>query len=208
MVEVEFRKPVYEGDSLTVVTEAVTGSPNERHYRVRASGEDGVERVRMETWRPALFPEIHPLAHVVPADWEGEKQLRTWERMRLHEPFRALRYQVTQADNDNWCAQLHDEMPLYRTGAAPPLHPTLTLRHVQMNSTHQFIGDSAVHGQTRALIRRLLRVGQQIEVRTTPVEKYEKKGNHWVKLYSVVWADGEVALEQFHKQIFKLRGAE
>jgi len=207
MVELDFRKPVHSGDRIQVFTEPDPKSPNARAYRLRAVGEDGVERVRMQTWCPNDWPEVHPLADLPPVEWEGEKQRRSWELMKLHQPFRALRYTPTLEENRSWCAQLHDDLPIYVTGDAPPLHPTFAMRHVQMCSTNQFLGDSAVHDSTRAIIRKALRVGQQIEVRNVPVEKYEKKGNHWVVMYSVVRADGEVALEQFHKQIFKMRGS-
>ena len=52
--------------------------------------------------------------------------------------------------------------------------------------------------------RRLLWVGQEIEVRAVPVEKSRKKGHQIVSLYVLMLADGEPALEITHRAIFSI----
>ena len=41
-----------------------------------------------------------------------------------------------------------------------------------------------------------------------PVDKWDKKGNHWVTIYCAVRTGDQVCAEIYHTQIFKLRGTE
>jgi len=41
-----------------------------------------------------------------------------------------------------------------------------------------------------------------------PVEKWEKKQNHWLTVYCAVRRAGELCAEIYHTQIFRVRGFE
>ena len=71
------------------------------------------------------------------------------------------------------------------------LHPAHVLRLIQLGYTNQFIGESAVHSSSRAVIRRMLRIGDPVHVLTVPLEKWEKKQNHWLTIYCAI-RSGEV----------------
>jgi hypothetical protein len=52
--------------------------------------------------------------------------------------------------------------------------------------------------------RRILRIGDDIEIRTLPVEKWERKGHQFVRLYIAYVVDGAPATESFHTAIFRI----
>ena len=81
------------------------------------------------------------------------------------------------------------------------------LRLIQLGYSNQFIGESAVHSSSRAVVRRMLRIGDPVHVLTVPLSKWEKKQNHWLTIYCAIRSGGEVCAEVFHTQIIRLRGA-
>lgn len=211
VVEVQFLKPVCEGDRLRIETLPIPGRDKERAFQVTAYNETMANEVaaRMQTSTPSPFPAVEPTANLKPNEWEGEvTQRRTWDVVIVDQPYRSLRSTLSTADNEKWKSILEDDLPIYFEGEHPPIHPAHVLRQVQLGSTHQYKGDNAVHGSTKAVIHKMLRVGDAVQVLTVPTAKWDKKGNHWVTIYCAVRTGGQVCAEIFHTQIFKLRGAE
>ncbi len=209
LIYVKFLSVVCEGDRLRVETQPVEGRENT--FRVVAYNESngGVPAAEMETSIPRELPPLDPHAALQPNEWEGPvTQARTWDAVVIDKPYRSLRYTLSTTDNVHWKKILGDDLPIYYEGDRPALHPTHVLRQVQLASTNQYRGDSAVHGWTRAVVRKMLRIGDTVNVLAVPVEKWDKKGNHWLRMYSAVRVNGETYAEMFHCQIFKVRGSE
>jgi hypothetical protein len=178
-------------------------------YNETAGGEIAA---KLQTSRPDPFPAVDANAAIPPNEWEGPvTQRRTWDNIVVGKAYRSLHATLAAADNEYWTRTLDDDLAIYRVdhgGAHPPLHPAHVLRQVQLGYNNQFIGESAVHSSGRAVIHRMLRVGDPVQVLTVPVNKWEKKQNHWLTVYCAVRSRGEVCAEIFHHQIIKLRGAE
>jgi acyl dehydratase len=211
VMDVKFLSVVCEGDKLRVETSPIEGREGEKAYKVTAYNEsnEGKAAAYMETSMPAILPPIEPHAAREPNEWEGPvKERRSWDVIVVDKAYRSLRSTLSVDDNAHWGKVLGDDLPIYYEGKAPAIHPTHVLRQVQIASTNQYIGDNAVHGSTKAVVRRMLRVGDPIQVLTVPTAKWERKGNHWVTLYCAIRSGGEVCAEMFHTQIFKLRGTE
>ena len=211
VVNVQFLKPVCEGDRLRIETQPMAGREQERAFQVTAYNETMANEVaaRMEATTPTPFPAVDAAASLKPNEWEGPvTQRRTWDVVEVNKPYRSLRSTLSTADNETWKRILEDDSPIYYQGDRPPIHPAHVLRQVQLGSTNQYKGDNAVHGSTRAVIHRMLRVGDPIHVLTVPTAKWDKKGNHWVTIYCAVRTGDQVCAEIYHTQIFKLRGAE
>ena len=211
VTDVKFVKPVCEGDRLRIETLPVAGREHERAFEVTAYNASMGNEVaaHMTTAAPAPFPKVDAAAALAPNEWEGPvTQRRTWDNIVIGHAYRSLRLELGFQDNAYWQTVLEDDLPLYRQGARAPLHPAHVLRLVQLGYNNQFIGDNAVHSSSRAVIRRMLRVGDRVHILTVPLQKWEKKQNHWLTVYCAVRVDGEVCAEVFHTQIIKLRGAE
>ncbi len=211
LIDVKFLSVVCEGDRLRVETLPIPGREGEKAFKVTAYNEsnEGKPAAYMETSMPATLPEVDSHALMLPNEWEGPvTERRSWDVIVVDKPYRSLRSTLSVADNAHWHKVLEDDLPIYYEGAAPAIHPTHVLRQVQLASTNQYIGDNAVHGSTRAVVRRMLRVGDPIQMLTVPTAKWEKKGNHWVTLYCAIRSGPQVCAEMYHTQIFKLRGTE
>lgn len=209
LLEVKFLSIVCEGDVLRVETEAIGGQPDSFKVTAYNESNQGKAAAYMETSIPPELPAVDDSSRLAPIEWDGPvTERRSWDVVVVGRPYRSLRSVLAVRDNDHWCNVLGDDLELYRGSSNPPIHPTHVLRQVQLASTHQYRGDNAVHASTKAVVRKLLRVGDPIEMLTVPTAKWEKKGNHWVTLYCAVKSAGEVCAEIYHTQIFKLRGTE
>jgi len=211
VIDVKFLKPVCEGDRLRIETLPVAGREQERAFAVTAYNETMGNEVaaRMTTEAPNPFPNADPSATLAPNEWEGPvTQRRTWDNIVIGQAYRSLRLELGAQDNAYWQGVLEDDLPLYCQGNRAPLHPAHVLRLVQLGYNNQFIGDNAVHSASRAVIRRMLRVGDQVHILTAPLAKWEKKQNHWLTVYCAISVAGDLCAEVFHTQIIKLRGAE
>lgn len=209
LIYVKFLSVVCEGDRLRIETFPVEGKA--KTFKVTAYNESngGIAAAEMETSIPAELPPLEPQAALQPNEWEGPvTEPRVWDNVIIDKPYRSLRYTLSTEDNAHWKKVLGDELPIYYEGDRPALHPTHVLRQVQLASTNQYKGDTAVHGWTRAVVRKMLRIGDAVNVMAVPVEKWDKKGNHWVRMYCAVRVNGETYAEMFHCQIFKVRGSE
>ena len=211
VVEVKFMKPVCEGDRLRVETLPLVGRERERAFEVTAYNEsmDNEVAARLSTLVPDPFPAIDAAAALPPNEWDGPvTKSRTWDNIVIGQAYRSLRLRLSAQDNAYWKGVLEDDLPIYERTEHPPLHPAHVLRLVQLGYSNQFIGDNAVHSSSKAVIRRMLRVGDPVHILTVPLEKWDKKQNHWLTIYCAIRSNDEVCAEVYHTQIIKLRGAE
>jgi acyl dehydratase len=211
VIEVKFIKPVCEGDTLRIETLPVAGREQEQAYEVTAYNETMNSEIaaRMQTSAPTSFPDVDPTASLAPNEWEGPvTQRRTWDNIVLGKAYRSLRLTLSAEDNAYWQGVLEDDLPIYARDTRPPIHPSQVLRLVQLGYNNQFIGDNAVHSSTKAVVRRMLHVGDPVHLLTVPLAKWDKKQNHWLTIYCAVRSNDEVCAEIYHTQIIKLRGSE
>jgi len=211
VVEVKFVKPVCEGDRLRVETLPIAGREREHAFEITAYNESMGDEVaaRLFSSVPDPFPAIDAAAALQPNEWDGPVTLRrTWDNIVIGQAYRSLHLRLSAQDNAYWKSVLEDDLPIYLLGEHSPIHPAHMLRLVQLGYSNQFIGDNAVHSSSKAVIRRMLRVGDAVHVLTVPIEKWEKKQNHWLTIYCAIRSNDEVCAEVYHTQIIKLRGAE
>lgn len=210
-IEVKFLRPVCPGDRIRMETAAVPGEEGGQTFDVTMYNEtaDNEVSAKLRSSVPSPFPAVDATANEKPNEWEGPvTRRRTWDTVVTGKAYRSLRLTLAAADNEFWTHALDDDLAIYREGERPPLHPAHVLRLIQLGYNNQFIGESAVHSSSRAVIRRMLRVGDPVHVLTVPLTKWEKKQNHWLTIYCAVRSGGEVCAEIFHTQIIRLRGAE
>jgi len=211
VVEAKFIKPVCEGDRLRVETLPIAGREKEHAFEITAFNESVGNEVaaRLSTSAPDPFPAIDAVAALPPNEWDGPVTLRrTWDNIVIGQAYRSLHLRLSSQDNAYWKGVLEDDLPIYECAEHPPIHPAHVLRLVQLGYSNQFIGDNAVHSSSKAVIRRMLRVGDSVHILTVPIEKWEKKQNHWLTIYCAIRSNDEVCAEVYHTQIIKLRGAE
>ena len=67
-----------------------------------------------------------------------------------------------------------------------------------------FVLPAWLHTGSRMTLRKPIKVGQDIDVRAIPVQKWDRKGHQFIKLYIAMWVGEEVALDVEHTAIFKI----
>jgi hypothetical protein len=201
--EVSFAKPAYEGEEL-----AVSLSAGGAGHSLTCTNEAGVELARMQAGMPAASSSPDPRASIAPASPLAERPEATWDLMVIGEPFPALDWRPTAGENLAWCDDVCDDLPLYRDGNAPFLHPGFVLRQANFVLRNRFLLPAWIHTGSRIVFHEALRAGTVYEVRAIPEEKWQRKGHELVRLYVAIRAGAQVAAEILHTAIYRPRRAE
>ena len=202
--EVSFARPAYEGELLTV---AAT-SAGDAALDLTCANEAGEELARLRAGIVATSAESDPRAWNPPAAPLTERPEASWELMRVGEPFPALAWKPSVEENGTWCEDMRDDLPLYRKGPEPCLHPGLVLRQANYVLKNRFVLPAWIHTRSRLSFHEVLRVGPEYEVRAIPEEKWARKGHEFVRLYVAVLAARRVVAEILHTAIFRPRRAD
>ncbi len=202
--EVVFAKPAYEGELLSVRTAPAADANS---YAITCVNEQGVELARMsaQLHNSPLAPDAR--ATQEPAAATGERPFVTWELMEIGKPFPSLEWNPTRAENLEWCADVRDELTIYRQGVAPVLHPGFVLRQANLVLRNRFTLPAWIHTGSRIAFHAAAHTGEAFEVRAIPEEKWLRKGHEFVRLYVCILRDARVVAEIMHTAIFRPRKA-
>lgn len=202
--EVAFAKPAYDEELLTIRTQPDRSQP--QAFELTCHNEDGAELARMRAELPDAPPEPDSRAAIPPAEPIGARPLVTWDLMAIDQPFPALNWHPSREDNAAWCADVRDDLPIYREGSTPLLHPGLVLRQANFILRHRFTLPAWIHTGSRITFHHPLRAGGAYEVRAIPEQKWERKGHQFVRLYvAILNASERVHVEVLHTAIFNPR---
>jgi hypothetical protein len=225
IAEVSFARPAYEGELLTVTSRIAgetvggegpvdlrvggndAGGSNEKDGVIEliCSNEEGVELARMSSYIPASSPDVDPRSDTAPAAPIPDRPLVSWDLMEIGKPFPALRWAPTAADNAQWCADVCDDLAIYRTGGDAPIHPGFVLRQANYVLRNRFTLPAWIHTGSRIVFHEVLRIGREYEVRAIPEEKWERKGHQFVRLYVAFRSGKQTMAEVAHTAIFNPR---
>lgn len=203
ILDVIFLKPAYQDDLLTIQTENVGGNAQARNHLTSAFNESGKQIAKLESWSPAELPPINKLASAVGVQQGSERLEISWELININQPAPVYAWQPSEQDNMEKVVAQRDQTALYLSDSGL-IHPCTLLDACNKALMRMFILPAWIHTGSRVCLRKALRVGQVIEVHMTPIEKWERKGHQFIKLYIAMWTDGEVAVEVEHTAIFRL----
>ena len=193
-VSVRFLKPAYDGDALTV-THEIAGDTHTVRCHAR-----GILLVELHT-RP-LDPDDGP-AIIEPGAPFSQRPEIEWDNVTVGESFPAWTWTPDAVENAESAARVDDRLACYRTGV---LHPHAILGTANRAFTRRYVLPAWIHVGSVVRFRRLLRVGDEIEVHTVPTRKWRRKGHEFVDLGIAYVVDGEVATEIEHTSIFRIAG--
>lgn len=191
-VSVRFLKPAYDGDLLTVTHDAADGTHAVGcHARGILLAELRTRPLEHDT-EPALVEPGAPVDH---------RPEIAWDNVTVGEPFPAWTWSPDAVANAESAAQVEDGLACYRTGV---LHPHAILGTANRAFIRRYLLPAWIHVGSVVRFRRLLRVGDQIEVRTVPTRKWRRKGHEFVDLGIAYVVNGDVATEIEHTSIFRI----
>lgn len=206
VLDVIFLKPAYHDDLITVSTENLGQESTQRSHLTQAHNEAGTLLARLESWLPNQLPSINDRAEMQSGKSEEERKEISWDAIRLDEPAPYYLWQPAETDNAERIAAQRDQSEVY-SGSDGFIHPYYLLDACNKALMRMFYLPAWIHTGSKLVLRKGLRAGQDIEVRTVPIEKWERKGHQFIKLYIAMWESGDVALEVEHTAIFKLADA-
>lgn len=196
-VTTRFLKPAYHGETIHVTDEI---DESERCV-VECRNASDVLLATLECALESSQPPVDERAAIAGDTRPTERVEISWDTVRVGEPFTRYVWKPDAEHNREYAARLDDTTALFRRGV---LHPHAILAQANQVLVRQFIMPAWIHTGSEARFRQLLRVGDEIEVRAVPMEKWEKKGHQFVKLYIALWVRGQVAAEIFHTAIFRV----
>jgi len=196
-VTTRFVKPAYHGETISV-TDRETGTET---LAVECTNSAGVLLATLECRIEANQPAVDSHAHVSgPTEPDARVEI-AWDTVHVDEPFARYVWKPDDALNREYAARVDDDTQLFQQGT---LHPHAILSQANQVLVRRFVMPAWIHTGSELRLRKLLRVGDEIEVRAVPLEKWERKGHQFIKLYVAYVVGGEVAAEIFHTAIFRV----
>jgi acyl dehydratase len=195
-VTTRFLKPAYDGERLTITHQECDGK-----VLVECHNGAGVLLANLECTLPSEAADLDARAGVTAPAVSTERAEITWDSIHVDEPLPTYRWQPDVVHNCEYAARLDDETAIFQQGV---LHPHAILSQANQALVRRFIMPAWIHTGSEIRFRKMLRVDDEIEVRSIPIEKWERKGHQFIKLYIAYWLRGEVATEIYHTAIFRV----
>jgi acyl dehydratase len=85
-------------------------------------------------------------------------------------------------------------------------HPHWLLAVANQALVREYVMPAWIHVGSEIRMHRLLKVNETVEVRAVPLEKWERKGHQFIRLYLSYTRDDELTTEIFHTAIFRVAG--
>jgi acyl dehydratase len=203
VLDVLFLKPAYQDDLLAIETENVGADVRERKHRTSAVNAESLLIARLDSRLPAKLPPINALAHAVGEPAQTERTEITWDLIDIDRPAPAYSWNPSEQDNMERVNAQRDQAALY-FGGSGLIHPYYLLDACNKALKRMFILPAWIHTGSRIILRKALHAGQAIKIHAVPIEKWERKGHQFIKLYIAMWSDDEVAVEVEHSAIFRI----
>ncbi len=203
IMDVIFLKPAYQDDLLTVTTSETKTETSKRNCISNITNEQGVLLAKLESWLPLELPNIDELSDIDCPTSESPRKEIAWDSIKLNVPAPIFQWIPTEAENQSHVSAQRDQAPCYQ-GAAAYIHPYFLLDACNQALMRMFILPAWIHVGSKIIIRTPLKLGQTIAMKTVPIDKWERKGHQFIKLYIAMLIDGAVAVEVEHTAIFKI----
>ena len=195
--DVRFAKPAYDSELLTVSSTGTT------EFDLTCNNEQGVELARMHATLPDTAGVADARGDIAPAPPISERPEVTWDLMEINKPFPALIWQPARADNEQWCRDNREALPIFNEGDYPLLHPGFILRQGNYVLRNRFLLPAWIHTASRIRFLKAARVGPAYEIRAIPEEKWNRKGHEFARLFVAIRCEGRTVAEILHEMIFR-----
>jgi acyl dehydratase len=202
--QVRFVKPFYEGDQVVVSATVNRADDHGLVLDLRSTNAGGVDcGVGTATLPAAASPS--PSLDAVPAGPSGQARVPvSWDAVVVGEPLPILTMTVSPPDNQDYCRTHGDDLAIYQ-GEHGYVHPGWLLRQCNRIFSEHFILGPWIHVASDITSYRPCRVGEVLEIRGVPTDKFERKGHQFVILDVLTLAGGEPAQQVKHTCIFRPR---
>jgi len=193
--QTRFFKPAYHGDRLIIALEETDDG-----ILVQGHNEEGVLLAEIRCTQPDSLPEPEDASVFNEPKRSADRVEMTWDTITRGEPFPEWHFQVIVDENQRYAEQISDTLPAYRHVA----HPHWLLSVANQTLTREYIMPAWIHVGSEIRFRELVRVGDTLAVNAVPLERWERKGHQFIKLYITYHRLGVLTTEIFHTAIFRI----
>lgn len=192
---VRFHKPAYHEDALRINV-----SEDDAGLHVRCHNAEDVLLADLHASLPTEMPAPHDSSVFDGIVKDPTRVDMVWDTVQPMQPFSEWHFQVTADGNATYAEQITDPLPIYRHIA----HPHWQLSIANQALTREYLMPAWIHVGSEIRFRELVRVGDTLRVKAVPLEKWQRKGHEFVKLYLAYMRDDVLTTEIFHTAIFKV----
>jgi hypothetical protein len=190
-------KPAYHGDRLSIPLTR-TG---DHQYLVECHNAANVLLAQLTVDLAPTLPPVDPRAEVAGATNAARRVEISWNAIDVDTPFASSTWIPSAEENRKYTDELSDDLAVYRAGI---VHPHLIQHWCNQLLVRRFVLPAWIHVGTEMTFRRALKVGDVVEIRAIPIEKWERKSHEFIKLYLAFLVDGVAAVEAYHTAIYKV----
>ena len=190
-------KPAYHGDRLSIPLSRT----RDDQYVVECRNPDNVLLAQLTVDLAPTLPDVDQRALIPGAPNALPRVEISWSVIDVDSPFASSPWIPSAEENRKYTDELSDDLAVYRGGI---IHPHLIQHWCNQMLVRRFVLPAWIHVGTEMTFRRMLKVGDVIEIRAIPVEKWQRKGHEFIKLYVVFLVDGTAAVEAYHTAIYKV----
>ena len=202
--QVQFAKPIYEGDQVTVTGTVNAVSESEMQFTLASTNAEGVACGIGTATLPTASSPTPDLAAIPIGPRQAPRVPISWDAVIIGQALPLLTLTVTQQDNEEYCCTHADDLALYR-GARGFVHPGILLRQCNRIFSEHFILGPWIHVASDITTYRPCQVGEALEIRGVPVQKFAKKGHEFAVLDILILAADEAVQRVKHACIFRPR---
>jgi hypothetical protein len=203
-VQVQFARPVYEGDQITVTGTVHAAAESEVRFDLASTNAEGVACGVGTAALPTASSTAPDPAEIPAGPRQAPRVPISWDAVVVGQPLPPLILTVTPQDNEEYCHTHADDLVLYR-GTRGFVHPGILLRQCNRIFSEHFILGPWIHVASDITTYCPCQVGETLEIRGVPVQKFEKKGHEFVVLDVLIHAAGEAVQRVKHTCIFRPR---
>lgn len=190
-------KPAYHRDRLSIPLTR-TG---DHQYLVECHNAANALLAQLTVDLSPTLPNVDPRAEIPGAASSAPRVEISWNAIDVNSPFASSAWTPSIDENRKYTDELSDELAIYRAGI---VHPHLIQHWCNQMLVRRFVLPAWIHVGTEMTFRRTLKVGDVVEVRAIPIEKWERNGHEFIKLYLAFLVDGVAAVEAYHTAICKV----
>jgi hypothetical protein len=203
-VQVQFAKPIYEGDQVTVTGIVKAVAESEMRFDLASTNAEGVACGVGTAMLPTASESSPDPAESPVGPRQTPRVPISWDAVVIGQPLPLLSLTVHQQDNEEYCRTHADDLALYR-GARGFVHPGILLRQCNRIFSEHFILGPWIHVASDITTYRPCQVGEALEIHGVPMQKFEKKGHEFVVLDILIRAADEAVQRVKHTCIFRPR---
>jgi acyl dehydratase len=190
-----FFKPAYDGDRLIVSLEETSEG-----LLVQGHNEEGTLLAEIRSTLPDLLPAPEADSVFDAPRRNTDRVEMSWDAIVEGQPFPEWHFQVITDENQRYAERISDDLQIYRHLA----HPHWLLSVANQALTREYVMPAWIHVGSEIRFRELVRVSDTLAVNAVPLEKWERKGHQFIRLYVALKRLDVLTTEIFHTAIFRV----